>query len=262
MTIAALVVRAPLRRGAKGSAVHALQLALIAHGHQLVADDDFWEITESAVKAFQASHGLRPDGEVGPVTAAELDKAPTAPAAEPQLSSALDVAPWLSVMRAITGTKEFPGNANNPIILSWVTKIVAKYPELRPGVGWYKSDATAWCGLGEAYCITTGGYRPPLNPLWALNWAQDWADGVRLKGPSLGAVAVLSRSGGGHVTMYEGENDTHWFGRGANQSDMVNVAKFPHARNVEAWMWPKGHPLPTTGRVRTSFSAAASAREA
>src|SRR5690606_35179249 len=105
MTIAALVARAPLRLGARGDAVRAARIALRAHGAQLVADTVFGPITKTAVEQFQRVAGLEPDGMVGPLTAAALDRGKAVPAEKP-LASSIKIAPHLSVMRAITGTKE------------------------------------------------------------------------------------------------------------------------------------------------------------
>src|SRR5581483_2870514 len=210
---------------------------------------------------FQAAQKLLVTGIVDGATAAALDTAASRRAPAKERTSVLAVAPWLSVMRAITGTKEFPGGTDNPIILEWALAIALRYPDLRGTLAQYKHDSIPWCGLGMAYSVAMAGYRPPAEPLYATNWFYAWKDGVRLEGPALGAIAVLTRNGGGHVTQYEGENDDYWFGRGCNQSDMVNVAKFPKSRKVLGWMWPKGAPRPTGGRVRTSFSAAVSAKE-
>ena len=56
-----------------GSAVIALQKALVAAGFDPgVRDGIFGPHTGSAVVAFQATHGLTPDGEAGPITLAAL----------------------------------------------------------------------------------------------------------------------------------------------------------------------------------------------
>ena len=60
------------RPGARGEAVRALQEALAAHGHALVADGVFGPLTETAVKSFQAQRGLAADGIAGPATMAAL----------------------------------------------------------------------------------------------------------------------------------------------------------------------------------------------
>lgn len=264
MGIVDVVTRAPLRRGQKGDAVFALQVALQAHGHQLVADGDFGGITEAAVKRFQAAHWLDVDGVVGSATARALDGVKAAPS-EPPLPSSLAVAPWLSVMRAITGTQEIPGARSNPLILQWRDEIIAKYPDMKGGLAWYTNDDTPWCGLGNAYSLAHADFRPAQEPLWALNNGDAWVRegrGVRLSGPALGAIVTLKRDGGGHVTQYEGEDADYWFGRGCNQSNSVNVSRFPKARKVEGYFWPAGHPLPPIGPVRVSFAAAREGTEA
>lgn len=267
MSIAAMVAVAPLRHGMKSDAVRAVQCALQAAGAQLVPDGAFGDITEAAVRRFQAAHGLKVDGQVGPLTGAALDQvadhatAAPAPVPEPALASVQAAAPWLSVMRAITGTRELPGAEDSPIILHWREEIVAAFPECRAGVAGYTHDSIPWCGFGEAYTLAKSGHRPPLEPLWALNFAQAWPDAIRLEEPTPGAILVYERNGGGHVTTYEGEDADYLFGRGCNQSDMVNVARFPKSRRPVAVMWPKSAGRPSTGRRRMSFDAAVSVRE-
>lgn len=263
MTISEIVAAGGmLRRGSKDrAAVTSLQIALRGAGHELVADGDFGLITELAVKQFQRAHGLEGDGVVGAQTALNLDGIPKAPAAsfEPPLPSSITVAPWLSVGRALTGTKEIDGSQDSPLILGWVKSIVAAYPDLKGTVGWYNHDSIPWCGLFVAYCVAKAGFKPPALALGAVNWARDWSDGVQLHGPALGAVVVMTRTGGGHVTMYEGEDDQYWFGRGGNQGDMVNVARFPKSRPVLGYMWPRAAVIPNIGPVRRSFANAAAA---
>ena len=57
-----------LRRGAKGETVELLQELLNVAGIQVAIDGDFGVLTEEAVKKFQESNGLKPDGIVGPLT--------------------------------------------------------------------------------------------------------------------------------------------------------------------------------------------------
>jgi peptidoglycan L-alanyl-D-glutamate endopeptidase CwlK len=66
-----------LKLGDKGSAVKALQEKLLKAGEKLPrygADGDFGDETLYAVKAFQARHGLKVDGLVGPQTMAKLNE--------------------------------------------------------------------------------------------------------------------------------------------------------------------------------------------
>lgn len=265
MTIAAYVqAHGLIARGQAGNHVKAVQLALRAAGHQLLADGNFGGITELAVRRFQAPYGFEPDGKVGPLTAALLDSqiaVPSKNAVEPALPSSLAVAPWLSIARSLTGTREIAGARNNPLILQWVREIVDAYPDLKNTVGWYGEDSTPWCGLFIGYCVAKSGHRPPTMMLGAANWARDWADGVALREPALGCIMVMTRTGGGHVTFYEGEDDSYYFGRGGNQSDTVNVSRFPKSRNYLGFMWPKSAATPALGRHRTSFDVAVSESE-
>jgi uncharacterized protein (TIGR02594 family) len=238
MTIAALVAGGPLRMGATGPAVTAVQLALRNAGYDLEPDGGFGTITQTALKAFEASHGLAPDGVVDKPTAAELDKVAPPP-------SVLKVAPWLSTMRALTGTKEAPSSKDNPFIIEMAHEIVRRYPDLKGNVGWYNHDSIPWCGLQMGYVMAVNGIRPCAAPLSALAWAS-W--GQKLKVPAPGAVLVYSRTGGGHVTLYESEDSTYYYCRGGNQADSVNITKIPKSRAIKAIRWPAGVPLPTAGR--------------
>jgi uncharacterized protein (TIGR02594 family) len=238
MTIVSLMAGNPVRLGAIGPAVTAIQLALRNDGRDIQADGEFGPITLAAVKAYQAGRGLAPTGIVDQATAASLDKIAPAP-------SVLKVAPWLSTMRAITGTTETPGSKDNPFIVEMAHEIVRRFPDLQGTVAWYNHDSIPWCGLGVGYCYAINGIKPAKQMLSALAWAT-W--GVALKAPTSGALLVYSRQGGGHVTFYESEDADFYYCRGGNQSDQVNVARIAKTRKPVAIRWPAGVPLPTAGR--------------
>lgn len=61
-----------LNLGMSGPDVSAMQLQLVKFGAQIATDGVFGPLTERAVVAFQSSHGLVPDGIVGPKTMAVL----------------------------------------------------------------------------------------------------------------------------------------------------------------------------------------------
>lgn len=67
-----------LRQGARGIAVVALQIRLNQKippgGRRIKADSHFGPLTQTAVITFQRSKGLSPDGVVGPLTWAALDR--------------------------------------------------------------------------------------------------------------------------------------------------------------------------------------------
>ncbi|SDJ02655.1 Peptidoglycan-binding (PGRP) domain of peptidoglycan hydrolases-containing protein [Lentzea albidocapillata subsp. violacea] len=65
---AALPAWPNVKIGATGPTVQSAQHLLRHRGYNIAADGDFGPATESAVKQFQTSAGLRADGEVGPLT--------------------------------------------------------------------------------------------------------------------------------------------------------------------------------------------------
>lgn len=263
MTIIELVAKhGIIREGANGPHVKTIQEALRKSGAELVIDGDFGTITRVAVERFQATVRIAADGMVGPITATYLDNIKPLISNTKPLPSVLKIAPWLSYMRSLSGTKEIPGTRSNPLILSWIRTLGARYPLLRPNITWYTNDDIPWCGLGEAEAVGNcdPGYMPPIAPLRALNWG-DWGQDVGR--PIQGAVAVKTRKGGGHVTTVESvsRDGKTVFCRGANQSNMINVAEYKVSEFHE-YRWPTGAALPPMKLTIGSFADAVRVTEA
>jgi uncharacterized protein (TIGR02594 family) len=122
-------------------------------------------------------------------------------------------------MLKLYGTVEKPGAGDNPQIIAWANEI---------GVGkTYVHDSTPWCGLATGVAAQRAGKSIPKTPLWALSWAEF---GVKVPRPMLGDVLVFKREGGGHVTVYVGEDDTAYHCLGGNQSDQVNITRIAKNR--------------------------------
>lgn len=119
----------------------------------------------------------------------------------------------------LLGIHEAPGAGDNPIIMDWAKTLGFKSTE-------YPHDSTPWCGLGMAYIVMQAGFEPPKNPLWALNW-KAFGNPSPLGIPMLGDIMVKSRKGGGHVTMYAGEDADCYHCLGCNQGDMVSIERIP-----------------------------------
>jgi uncharacterized protein (TIGR02594 family) len=160
--------------------------------------------------------------------------------------------PWFDVATKFVGTKEYPGNPNNPAIMNWA-KRVGRFLGIR-----YDGDHVPWCGLFIAYCTIEAGLTPPSVAVRASEWAK-W--GVPLRQGARGAVLVFTRDGGGHVGLYHSEDATHYHVLGGNQSDMVNVTKIAKTR-CSAIRWPAGVPLPTGGPIKMAFAGPVSVNEA
>lgn len=141
-------------------------------------------------------------------------------------------APWLDVMKEITGTKEVPGSGDNQEILGWASYIAGKFPDMADYCALYKHDETAWCGLTVAYCMARCDIRPIFGAtdtdkfLWANAWRQF---GVAVDSPMPGDVLTFRWSNGSnHVALYDHETPgDQYAARGGNQSDAVNVTMFP-----------------------------------
>ena len=59
--------------------------------------------------------------------------------------------------------------------------------------------------------------------------------------PVTGAVLIFERGSGGHVGFAGGQDDTHFFVLGGNQSDAVTVARIAKSRLLGA-RWPATYP--------------------
>jgi uncharacterized protein (TIGR02594 family) len=150
------------------------------------------------------------------------------------------------------GTAETPGPQNNPSIMAWARKVgLAKI---------YRTDATAWCGLFMAYAALQAGWVPPVNPLWARNWADF---GTKARTPMLGDVLVFTRGKGGHVGVYVGEDADAYHVLGGNQSDTVNIKRIAKDRLIEARRCPwKINQPGNVRRVHLAATGALSKNEA
>jgi len=155
-----------------------------------------------------------------------------------------DIPKWLQVMRAITGMTEAPGAEDNDKIVAMSQYIARKFPDMQEYCDLYQHDETAWCGLTAAFCMAVCGIRPPFGPtdtdkwMWAQSFHKWMYGGSKVIGsPVPGAVVVMTRSGGGHVTFFE-EMDGHLYRcRGGNQSDCVCVQSYD-PDDVIALVWP------------------------
>lgn len=133
---------------------------------------------------------------------------------------------------SLFGTLETPGEKDNPIILSWAKELGD--PDVERD---YRHDSIAWCGLFMAVCAKRARLEVPDKPLWALNWAKF---GNPAPFPAkLGDVLVFKRTGGGHVGIYVGEDDTAYHVLGGNQKDSVSITRIAksrlHALRRTAW---------------------------
>lgn len=221
-----------------------VQTALAQAGFRPGPLDGIWgRQTIAAVRQFQLSKGLEPDGIAGPLTLAALF-----PDAKPRDSGLDDpTLVWFHEARRLIGTREDPSTGNNPKILDWATNA---------GIT-YGSDDIPWCGLFVAHCISSTLDREP-TPASALS-ARAWGRFGIPTEPTPGAVMVFWRksvqSKLGHVGFYAGEDATAYRILGGNQSDQVSLAWVAKSRFLAA-RWPSTVPpvTPTPVKVKRTDS--------
>lgn len=202
----------------------------------------------AALRAFQASRGLEPDGIIGPLTLAAL--APQQPVPTGFDNPAVV---WFKEAMRLIGTREKPGVGSNPQILDWASG---------QGIP-YRGDDIPWCGLFVGHCVNSTLDREPTpsNVLGARAWG---SFGIRTK-PTPGAVMVFWRkslaSGLGHVGFYAGEDAAAYRILGGNQSDSVSLAWVAKDRLV-ASRWPATVPPPIPAPVMVARNDTLSWNEA
>lgn len=121
------------------------------------------------------------------------------------------------------GLKEMPGKASDPRIRS---AILAAASWLDPD-----DSKTAWCGCIRGLWGIETGTGVPREHYRAASWAT-WGEAVPggLKNAVQGDTIVMTRTGGNHVCLFVRQDATHVWCFGGNQSDAVNVQRFPKGR--------------------------------
>ncbi|GLR51254.1 TIGR02594 family protein [Shinella yambaruensis] len=219
---------------------------LLAHGaYAGKADDAPGRMMIEGLKRFQAAEGLKITGTANEATVAALRRSSAAPNATLLIAPEPPTEPiWMREARRYLGLREIVGKGSNSTIMSWAKRLggwVASF---------YSDDDIPWCGLALAawVAVTLPQEALPSNPLGALNWR---TFGISLPAPSVGAILVFKRPGGGHVGLYVGEDATHYYVLGGNQSNSVSITRIERSRLV-AIRYPKTGGNPIGGRVHLS----------
>lgn len=127
------------------------------------------------------------------------------------------------IAKTLVGNREVPGPRSNP-------EVIAMFREV--GHEWVEDDSTAWCAAFVGACIERAGLRSTrmLNARSYLNWGVP----VELADAQEGDVVVFSRGDPngwqGHVGFFVKRAGTNIEVLGGNQSDAVNVSRYPVSR--------------------------------
>jgi uncharacterized protein (TIGR02594 family) len=123
--------------------------------------------------------------------------------------------------RKLLGTSEVIGDKNNPVIMKW-----AKDLNLQ---SIYVADSVPWCGLFMAHVCKVSELEIPKMPLRAKEWLNF---GTKQEHAMLGDVLIFSRTGGGHVGIYVGEDTNCFHVLGGNQGDRVSIVRIDKTRCI------------------------------
>lgn len=135
---------------------------------------------------------------------------------------------WVSIARLDLGVREIPGAPTTPKIKEWLQRLKA----------WWTDDETPWCGVAVAAWMQQAGCAVPKHWYRAKGWL-NW--GEELSGPTMGAVVIFERKGGGHVAIVVGRSYAgDLMCIGGNQGNAVTIAPFDHSR-VISYRWPAEH---------------------
>jgi uncharacterized protein (TIGR02594 family) len=220
-------------RGMSGEDVRAAQVRLQMLGFKdLVVDGDFGEVMQKCVRQFQTRRNLDPDGEIGPLTIAEMNKADGAivlPPLNPPSEVKFGKPPWYLEAEKWIGFHEVGNNQG-------IEKLIAGAKTGHLG--------DPWCAIGVNYDLETVGV-PGTRSAMARSF-ENHPNFIKLKQPVVGAITTMWRisptNGSGHVFLYDGENSTGVRGIGANEDDQIKRSYHDRSRITGYW-WPKNFPL-------------------
>lgn len=131
--------------------------------------------------------------------------------------------PWLRIAETELNQSEIVGSKHNPRIVEYHSATTLKA----------KDDETAWCASFVCWVLEKAGYKSTDSA-----WARDYLNYGQKCDPQYGCVVVFSRgSSSGHVGFYVKSEGDYIHVLGGNQSNQVNVSKYPKSR-VLGYRWP------------------------
>lgn len=131
--------------------------------------------------------------------------------------------PWMDVAEAEKGVSEISGSKHNPRIVEYHQAAALKA----------KDDETAWCASFVCWVLEKSGFKSTDSA-----WARDYLNYGKKCDPQYGCIVVFSRgSNSGHVGFYVKSDADYIYVLGGNQSNQVNVSKYPKSR-VLGYRWP------------------------
>jgi len=126
------------------------------------------------------------------------------------------------IAKTYIGTAEGPGPENNPVVMEMYTSV---------GHDWVEHDSVAWCAAFVGHCIEKAGLRS-TRKLTARSYL-DWGIPVAVHDAQPGDIGVIPRGSSswqGHVFFIDRIEGAWVWGLGGNQSDAVNIKRYPASK--------------------------------
>jgi len=126
------------------------------------------------------------------------------------------------IARSYIGTTEGPGPADNPVIMEMYASV---------GHDWVEHDSVAWCAAFVGHCLERAGIRS-TRKLTARSYL-DWGVPVDVAEAQQGDIGVIPRGRSnwqGHVFFIDRIEGAWVWGLGGNQSNAVNIKRYPVSR--------------------------------
>lgn len=123
------------------------------------------------------------------------------------------------IAKTYIGTVEGPGPENNPVVMDMYASV---------GHDWVEHDSVAWCAAFVGHCLEGAGLRS-TRKLTARSYL-NWGVPVATHDAQPGDIAVIPRGSSswqGHVFFIDRIEGAWVWGLGGNQSDAVNIKRYP-----------------------------------
>ena len=129
------------------------------------------------------------------------------------------------IAQGYIGATEGPGPENNPTIMEMYASV---------GHDWVEHDTVAWCAAFVGHCLERAGIRS-TRKLTARSYL-NWGIPVEIADAQQGDICVIPRgrsSWQGHVFFIDRIEGAWVWGLGGNQSDAVNIKRYPVSKLLE-----------------------------
>ena len=126
----------------------------------------------------------------------------------------------LEYAKSQLGVKEIVGENDNLTIVNYAKE---------SGFNWVNDDETPWCSIFVNWICKKMSYERSKKAN-ARSWMET---GLPIQSPEFGCICVFKRGSSawqGHVGLFDGEDNTHIYLLGGNQSNSVSITKYPKSK--------------------------------